>query len=38
MADLASLRNYIAEDNPIAARKMALRISDRVNFLVDQPL
>jgi len=32
------LRNYIADDNPSAARKIAQRIIDIVNLLADQPL
>ena len=35
--DLSDLRNYIAEDNPSAAHKVACRIIEKVNFLKDQP-
>lgn len=38
LADLVSLRNYIAEDNPSAAGKVAQRILKYVNLLLDQPL
>ena len=35
---LESIRSYIAEDNPTAARKVATRIKDAVNRLVNFPL
>jgi toxin ParE1/3/4 len=36
--DLASLRTFIAEDNPAAARRVALRIFDAVEtLLADNP-
>jgi len=38
LSDLVSLRNYIAEDNSTAARKVAQRIIDSVNLFVGQPL
>lgn len=38
LADLVSLRGYIAEDNPSAAEKVARRILEYVNLLLDQPL
>ena len=38
ISDLIDLRNYIAEDNPSAAQKVARRILDSVNLLDDQPL
>ncbi len=38
LSDLVSLRDYIAEDNPTAARRIAQRILERVNLLVAQPL
>ena len=38
LTDLVALRNYIAADNPSAARKIAQRIIDIVNLLADQPL
>ena len=37
LADLVSLRAYIARDNPIAAAEMAERILKHVNLLIDQP-
>ncbi len=38
LSDLAALRNYIADDNPTAARKIAQRIIEIVNLPTDQPL
>jgi len=38
LPDLVSLREYIAEDNPTAARKVGQRILESVNLLLDQPL
>jgi toxin ParE1/3/4 len=38
LTDLVALRNYIAAENPSAARKVAQRIVDIVNLLIDQPL
>ena len=38
VSDLESIRSYIAEDNPTAARKVATRIKDAVNRLVNFPL
>ena len=37
LTDLTSLRDYIEQDNPTAARKVAQRILECVNLLVDQP-
>ena len=37
LADLTALRDYIEQDNPTAAQKVAQRILERVNFLVEQP-
>ena len=38
VSDLESIRDYIAEDNPTAARKVATRIKESVNRLVSFPL
>ena len=38
VSDLESIRSYIAEDNPTAARKVAIRIKESVNRLVNFPL
>lgn len=38
LSDLAALRGYIEQDNPAAARKVAQRIIESVNLLIDQPL
>jgi toxin ParE1/3/4 len=38
VSDLESIRNYIAKDNPPAARKVATRIKESVNRLVSFPL
>lgn len=38
LADLTAIREYIEQDNPIAAQKIAQRILRFVNHLVDQPL
>jgi plasmid stabilization system protein ParE len=38
LTDLVALRNYIADENPSAAQKIAQRIIDIVNLLADQPL
>jgi len=35
--DLQALRNYIAQDNPIAANRIAERIIESIKNLVDQP-
>jgi len=35
--DLVSIREYIAEENPSAARRVAGRIREAVNKLTDQP-
>ena len=37
IADLVSLRAYIAQNNPIAAREVSDRILKAVNLLADQP-
>ena len=38
IADLIDLQAYVAEDNPLAAQKLALRITNKVNLLVEHPL
>lgn len=38
VSDLQSIRDYIARDNPSAARKVAERIRESVNRLIDFPL
>jgi toxin ParE1/3/4 len=38
LLDLSDLRNYIEEDNPSAAQKVASRIIEKVNLLKEQPL
>jgi addiction module RelE/StbE family toxin len=38
VSDLESIRGYIAQDNPAAARKIAARIKDSVNRLIGFPL
>jgi toxin ParE1/3/4 len=38
VSDLQSIREYIARDNPSAARKIAERIRESVNRLIDFPL
>ena len=38
LADLAALREYIEQDNPTSAQKVAQRILDCVNLLADHPL
>lgn len=35
--DLTALRQYIAEDNPLAANQIANHIVSAVNLLTDQP-
>jgi toxin ParE1/3/4 len=35
--DLIALRQYIAQENPTAARRVAKRIMQSVNLLLDQP-
>ncbi len=35
--DLTALRQYIAQENPTAARRVAQRIIQSVNLLLDQP-
>jgi toxin ParE1/3/4 len=35
--DLQSLRNYISEDNPLAANSTAKRIIKSINLLANQP-
>lgn len=37
LSDLTALRKYIEQDNPTAARKVALRIIECVNLLAEQP-
>jgi addiction module RelE/StbE family toxin len=38
ISDLESIRSYIAEDNLKAARRVAIRIKESVNRLIDFPL
>ena len=38
LADLADLREYIAQDNPAAAQKIAQRILEKMDQLLNQPL
>jgi toxin ParE1/3/4 len=38
VSDLESIRDYIAGDNPTAARKIANRIKESVNRLIQFPL
>jgi addiction module RelE/StbE family toxin len=38
VSDLVSIRDYIAQDNPSAARKVANRIKESVNRLTGFPL
>lgn len=38
VSDLKSIRDYIAKDNPTAARKTAARIKDAANRLINFPL
>jgi toxin ParE1/3/4 len=38
VSDLESIRDYIARDNPSAARKVAARIKDSINRLINFPL
>ncbi len=38
VSDLESIRDYIARDSPSAARKIANRIKDSVNRLINFPL
>jgi toxin ParE1/3/4 len=38
VSDLESSRDYIAGDNPLAARKVANRIKESVNRLINFPL
>lgn len=35
-ADLHGIRSYIAQDNPLAARKVIQAIRDQINVLTDQ--
>ena len=35
--DLTALRQYIAQENPTAARRVAKKIIQSVNLLLDQP-
>ncbi len=35
--DLKSAKDYIAQDNPLAAQKIVRRIRDKVSLLSDQP-
>lgn len=35
--DLQSLRNYISEDNSIAARKVVKKILDSIDILIEHP-
>ncbi|MDP2829435.1 MAG: type II toxin-antitoxin system RelE/ParE family toxin [Sulfuricellaceae bacterium] len=35
-ADLYGIRSYIAQDNPLAARKVIQTIREQVNVLLDQ--
>ena len=38
VADLVSIREYIAKDSPAAARKVATRIKEAANRLIEFPL
>jgi addiction module RelE/StbE family toxin len=38
VSDLRSIREYIARENPAAAHKVAARIKDSINRLVNFPL
>jgi addiction module RelE/StbE family toxin len=38
VSDLDSIREYIAQDSPAAARKVAVRIKEAVNRLINFPL
>ena len=38
VSDLVSIRDYIAQDSPSAARKVANRIKESVNRLINFPL
>lgn len=35
--DLIALRQYIAKENPLAAKRVATKIIQSVNFLLEQP-
>jgi toxin ParE1/3/4 len=37
VADLAALREFVAQDNPAAARRVALRVMAAVELLPDNP-
>ena len=37
ISDLQSAAEYIAEDNAQAAEKMALRVQEAVEYLIEQP-
>lgn len=38
LSDLVNIREYIAAENPTAAGKVARRIIDKINLLIEQPL
>ena len=38
VSDLSSIRKYIAQDNPRAARKVSNRVKESINRLIDFPL
>ena len=38
LADLAALRDYLAEENPTAARKQAALVLSRIALLAEHPL
>ena len=38
LSDLIHIREYIAAENPTAAGKVAQRIIDKLNLLIEQPL
>ena len=37
LEDLVSAGEYIAQENPAAARRMANRVQEAIEFLIDQP-
>jgi toxin ParE1/3/4 len=37
LQDIASLRAFVAEDNPTAAQRLVLRIADSIETLADHP-
>lgn len=38
LADLVALREYIAQDNPASARKIARQLLEKTGLLLEQPL